>query len=311
MAYIALLLKSIPLLSALINLTLLSVWFIGAFGIGHFVNDICDADQDVKAGKQNSAVGIPARTRIIIISCLIIITVSPFFFLAFNLFVWLLIAIHFVMAIFYSLSPVRFKERGFWGVLVCALIEASLPVLIFLIDILATGNACNICCVKLVTLVFIWSFFLGMRNILTHQLEDMEKDSIAQVKTFAMQLSRSKIVSLNRIVTQLELVFFIGFQMILIGSGFLLFGLPLFIAICIVTVILFGRASLFLRNFYSKNQRVFYHLDLLYLIIVPCIPLIYLIYNSTDYLLLIGLHFLLFHSFLKTVFFDLVSKIKG
>ena len=86
------------------------------------------------------------------------------------------IAVAYFFAIFYSIPPIRFKERGIWGLLVSATAQRSFICLFFfsLYDRYSLDT---------------WLFFLlftviGIRWILVHQLIDIQNDMNNEVHTF-------------------------------------------------------------------------------------------------------------------------------
>jgi 4-hydroxybenzoate polyprenyltransferase len=89
---------------------------------------------------------------------------------------------------FYSLPPLRFKERGILGLIVASIAQRSLPGLVFF----ATYRHW-----ETDTLLFSFLyFFVGLRWIIAHQIWDFENDSNSGVRTFAAQIGKDRLTGL-------------------------------------------------------------------------------------------------------------------
>jgi 4-hydroxybenzoate polyprenyltransferase len=84
-----------------------------------------------------------------------------------------------LLGVEYSLPPLRFKERGIWGVIVGAF--AQRPAL-FLVWAAALGVWDT-----LTAVLTAWLFFIGMIGMLGHQVLDRGRDRAGRVRTFVFR----------------------------------------------------------------------------------------------------------------------------
>ena len=155
------------------------------------VNDLCDLHEDRIAGKRNQLEGLPrGRVAALFVACLVpggIFLGALWRFPAqFALYLanWGIFAL-------YSLPPIRLKCRAGWGILAIALGESLLPNLFAVL--VATTGAARQPSPLWITLVGIWSFLVGLRSILWHQLRDHDSDREAGVVTFAVWASPQRV----------------------------------------------------------------------------------------------------------------------
>lgn len=188
-AYFYTLLKDVPFDVALTRYGVLLISMIGTAGFGHYLNDLADIEADRAAGKTNAAALHSPVQRIALIIILLALSLLP----------WVLLhkvgaPLYFVMGILvlfvlYSLPPVRLKSRAFAGVLADMLYAHGVPALIVafaMLDEVVWGDS-------QIALIFFWQVLVGLRNIAFHQVEDVEADRIAGVKTWATQLGAESI----------------------------------------------------------------------------------------------------------------------
>jgi hypothetical protein len=113
----------------------------------------------------------------------------------------------------YSLPPLRFKERGFLGVLAIAVGEDLLPQTFAVLLIIHDARK-NLPEVWLVFIV-IWALASGLRSILWHQILDFENDNRAGVNTFAVKTSPITLQKLGKwIIFPIEVTALIGLLLI-------------------------------------------------------------------------------------------------
>ena len=84
-----------------------------------------------------------------------------------------------LLGLAYSLPPLRFKERGVWGVLVGAAAQRPALFLVWALTLRARG--------ALAVVLALWLFFIGLTGILGHQLLDRKRDRAAGVRTFVFR----------------------------------------------------------------------------------------------------------------------------
>lgn len=146
------------------------VFFIVYGSLISLVNDYWDKTVDMKAGKTRLINSINSFYLVLILVFLFTLYFAILFFLGKSNFLTVLLGgTLVVLGIFYSSSPLRFKERPVLDVIIGSLIQRSLPVLVVFSAFGYKGVAG---CIFIITL-----FILGVRIMLMHQLEDFSTDS--------------------------------------------------------------------------------------------------------------------------------------
>lgn len=153
------------------------------FMYGFLINDFFDMPSDIAAGKRRTIQKLPKTTFVRIIFFVAFISAIHLWYLKEPLYITTYISSH-ILATLYSAPPIRFKSRGFFGIVVCALIEKMVPVLaIFTFFDHFEAD----------TLIFlISSFFIHISEIITHQIYDYESDSKTNVHTFVVSVGVDK-----------------------------------------------------------------------------------------------------------------------
>lgn len=179
-----------------LNFSLLLIFSLCYYGFLFLTNDFFDLDQDLRGGKRKAITYFTKSNVIFIIIGLLFISLFSLA-LAWNYATPASAAVlisGYFLAFFYSSPPIRFKERGFWGVSVGSLVlrPVCLAILFagfrpgpFMFDLL---------------LMFVWLEILGLRRIINHQIEDYQRDIRGGVKTFTTRVGISTAQYLNRIV---------------------------------------------------------------------------------------------------------------
>lgn len=154
-----------------------TVAFWAAFGYG--VNDIADRRADERAGKANRAAQISLASRTLFLlftaggalaSSLLWAggAAAPGFLLA-----------GLVVAVAYSVPPIRLKERGVWGLLAAAAAQWGLPILA--VSAAEPGGWLR----PTAWLLSVLGLAIGLRWMAVHQLQDAAADRRADVRTYA------------------------------------------------------------------------------------------------------------------------------
>jgi 4-hydroxybenzoate polyprenyltransferase len=143
---------------------------------GYVINSYADREDDLKAGKHREITYVPNGHLFLIIGFLAVGSLGiPLFF---NTKIKILGVITFLLATFYSLKPIRFKERGLLGILVPALTQRSLLFLFFALLVSSS---------TLIDLyLFIWLALIGIIIIMAHQLMDFDNDKKTGTHTWAI-----------------------------------------------------------------------------------------------------------------------------
>jgi 4-hydroxybenzoate polyprenyltransferase len=173
---------TIPMDVFWLNAALLVVWMFGAAGFGYFVNDCFDIDQDAAASKPNRSGSLSVASRWLVATSLLAIALLPWYWLPTATASWLLVGIHLLSFLLYSIPPIRLKERYYLGAITDALYSYFLPVLLVAYTAWLLNN--------LPPNYFVpsphqalalagWSLAAGLRNIIQHHILDRRKDRIS------------------------------------------------------------------------------------------------------------------------------------
>jgi 4-hydroxybenzoate polyprenyltransferase len=150
---------------------------------GYTLNSYCDRAQDAKVGKHPEISYFSDRQVQILLLALALFTLSiPLYFA--ELKIRLLGLVTFFFVSFYSAKPIRFKERGLWGISAATLTQRPLPFLLFAFLVP--------CDAKLAWFLFGWLCFIGLVLIVAHQIFDLENDKKAEVYTWAVKVGKSR-----------------------------------------------------------------------------------------------------------------------
>jgi 4-hydroxybenzoate polyprenyltransferase len=174
---------SVPRLSSWLTAFVLFVLAcVGIAGFGHLVNDYFDRAADRLSGAPNlvgdRATGSLAAKTIAVVALAWI----PWLLLPADAVIFSLLILEFVLFVLYSMPVIRFKERGLLGPVTDSLysytISTSVATLVFAklaqFDIPGWFSV----------LIAAWSFLLGLRQILAHQILDASRDAYTGLRTF-------------------------------------------------------------------------------------------------------------------------------
>lgn len=197
-----------PLDRFALHLALFLVSCLGIGGFGYVFTDAWDVEEDLRRGRPNTWARLPPIGRATLVVALLIAALAPWIWLLGGVLPRALLAFEFLLFFVYAVPPLRFKERGLAGVLVDGMyahaIPAAVAVTLFSQETSRpwTGLAC----------VLAWSAPMGWRNILTHQVDDLEADRRSGARTYAASHGRAAAL---RIITHYllpaELLGFVAF----------------------------------------------------------------------------------------------------
>ena len=146
---------------------------------GYALNDAADYRQDRLAGADPRGPG-PRRGHSLAVSLAALSAGTILILMAAGSVVSRTVAAgSILLGVEYSLPPLRFKERGIWGVVVGA--SAQRPAL-FLVWAAALGARAGV-----VLVLAIWLFFVGLTGMLGHQVLDRGRDRAGRVRTFVFR----------------------------------------------------------------------------------------------------------------------------
>lgn len=273
---------------------------IGIGGFGHLVNDLFDVDQDLASGAESLIAD--RQTFKVVRKFIVVILLAwlPWFWLPTNPMILSLLTMEFLLCICYSMPPIRLKDRGAFGLIADSLysytISNAVALLVF----------AKLAYIKLPSwfagLWIFWSFTVGLRQILGHQIEDLSRDRIAGIRTFVTIHGWNQSVEiLEKLLFPVELCSFIVLLLLLSTySQFIAPGLFLYTVFLILKQNLTGihpvfrllRTEFVERLFFINNRL----LHRFYTHWMPFLALIPLVIKMPSYLALVILHFVLFQN---------------
>jgi 4-hydroxybenzoate polyprenyltransferase len=185
----------------------------GLAGLAYVANDLADREADRRAGKPNllSSAG-PGRTAALAAG-LALAAFGPWFaVLPLEAPGRVLLALQLALVAAYSLPPLRLKERGLAGVFADALYAHAVPALLATLTYRAMADGPLPTLPRFAVPLVAWQFALGVRNIVLHQLADLEHDRRSGLRTWVTQHgTEAAWRGLRRVVVPLELASFAAF----------------------------------------------------------------------------------------------------
>ncbi len=277
---------------------------IGIAGIGYLTNDLGDKEKDGIIKKENATQAISVPTIVALFVFFLALSIGPWFYLPMNKYSYWLLTLQFVFFFLYSFKPFRFKERGFLGVITDALYGHLNPAILAAYTFyLIIGNSFQFFNPFLLSLA-LWQFFLGIRNIVFHQIQDYEKDIQSSTNTFVTNIGEQRAINLAQLyLIPIEIFLFLGFA----------FLISYFNPYLIVFIVLYWVAKFILsiKRIRTMNyrQKAYLFLDDLYIKWIPLLVLLLLCLKSKLYIPLLILHFVLFQSEIKSYILKTLRKI--
>lgn len=263
------------------------------FMCGFLINDFFDRASDIEAGKIRAVQELPRWMFIGIILASILVIIIFLWYLS-NIFFAVLYGFSFFLGTLYSTPFVRFKERGFVGIVINALTEKMLPVLAIFIFFNHFG---------IDTIIFIiTTFLLQTIEIMTHQIYDYEADQKTGTRTFAIDVGKEKALKLfSSVIVPLSLFF-----MILLCS-LIAIKIPyaVFIVIAVAIVYLVIGILVSKGRLHMEEKILPLYMSPLYLLINNAFPLLlalFLINASPQYILLFVVAFVSQYYLFKQLF---------
>lgn len=155
----------------------------------YLINSYADLDQDMTAKKKNifSKLSKKLRFYVVVGSSLVMILLP---LIIFNGLLMLGIAYaNLFLNAFYSLRPVRFKERGLISIGVASLVQGPIAYLLYALYLNAP--------VDIYGGFLIWIFLIEASDDLVHQISDYFNDKVAGVRTFTTEHGLKSSIRLN------------------------------------------------------------------------------------------------------------------
>jgi 4-hydroxybenzoate polyprenyltransferase len=235
--------------SFIFDLILFLLFSIFSTTYGYLINDIADRELDKLHGKNNTFENDSYTKAILIVLLFLILSILfGFRFLGNPLFIPLWICWG-LAATFYSLPPVRLKERGKTGLIVVVLAQRVLPTLL----IFAAFK--HYAWVDLIVFTA-YIFFRGLSSDLNHQLSDYQNDFLTKTDTFAVEAGKIKAQKIFRYSLEMEkvLLLFCLVIMCVETPHIDIYGISPIIPVLIAYLFLYGLCQMKIRSLESYSD---------------------------------------------------------
>lgn len=294
--------------SALLYLGLSLVTITGIAGYAYLLNDWADIIPDAKAGKSNAASMLNTLQRFMLLFLFFFMALIPWFFFPFK---WLNTAIllaELLLFCAYSFPPFRLKEKAIAGVIADALYAHVVPAVLASLTFLAIAEKhtthTDLVKQNLPALISItaWQLFLGLRNILLHQIEDYTNDKHSNTQTFATVYGVIPAEKALKLLLGLEVAALISVTVFAKAITFFVVGAYLIF----VLFRLYKNLSNSERVNNLLRHLTYTYLDDFYYDWLPVTALIVLCMYQWPYVIILVLHCFLFRNVFKKLFLNSV-----
>lgn len=264
---------------------------------GYLINDYADIDLDKAHGKDNTFKD-DAKPKAIVITMfflgLSILCGLPF---SKNMDFALLWLFWIFISTFYSLPPIRFKERGKVGLIFVVFAQRLIPILLVF-------TAFNFPANWEMALMAIYVFFRGASSDINHQYEDYENDVKTGTATFAVEQGKNKIAKILRFSFEAEkflLALILGVFVVRLGHLALMVQPFLWLTALLYLVLLFYSFKLLINKevtdvnpFKPSGSNVFQFLHHSYpsVILATSLNFILIYYNWYFFILFLSLGYI-------------------
>lgn len=225
MLYIGLMGKNYKFLNDFLLFTLFVCIY---FSNIHILNDYFDLEVDKEAGKKNTFEEIDKRAAysLLAVATGSLLILGAYLSIQFsNLLFFLVLILSIALNFFYSIPPIRLKNRQILGIIIVPIIEVISPVLLLLLafDYLYRWDS---------LIILVYSTLLGLRFIIQHQIEDYDTDYKSGIKTYVVEAGLERSKRIYSMIFNLEKITLIG---LMISMAYL--GLKPIIPLLILTII--------------------------------------------------------------------------
>lgn len=181
----------------------------GIGGIGYLINDFTDLKLDTIANKRNLFLMFKKRAILIIAFFCIVCSIWPWLVFPFTKMSILLLFAEIGLFVLYSCQPFRLKERGVWGLIADSFYAHLIP-FVFAFYTYSMIKLPQFAVEPYHIIGIIWVFIVGFRNILNHQIEDLDNDKKSNTITFIQNFDLNTIkLNIVRFLIPLEILSFI------------------------------------------------------------------------------------------------------
>lgn len=199
--------------------------------LGYFINDFFDSETDRRAAKVNYISRLtPAQQALLLVAALAL-SLLPWLWLPTDGASWGLLALELFLFLSYSLPVPRIKNIP----VLSGLIDAWYAYVNFLLLIyhtycLYTGRAEQ----PFIIYFAVGAFFIGFRNILIHQINDIDKDRLSATVTLPQKLGLPNTNILLMVLLCTEIVFMLIAGVLIARIKPVFYVWPIFYAVYIV-----------------------------------------------------------------------------
>lgn len=279
----------------LFNFLLLSLLTtFGIAGLGYFINEYYDIEDDIAANKRNRLASIPNVYKLMVFILLLSLTIVPWVFLPSNWLSFSLLFLQCLLYVLYSIKPFRYKKVPFLSNLIDGLYAYLIPmVLSFYTFYLISPSSFKL---SLIILFAILMFIVGLRNIFIHQVIDIFNDKRIGQITLPRVLGVKRSNQFILICLVIEVVLF---------SLVLLHLIEINLVLSVIFIPFLGVTLNALVDFYKSKNKVFVYkplrnfTDIIYQFWLPFGLLITLTISNFIWLIALVIHLLLFTNFVR------------
>lgn len=276
----------VPLKIQTLFITLLFVCSsIGFASLGFFINELFDIESDERGGKRNRLKNITFNQKCLFLVITFFIIFLPWVYLPSDSWTWILLIAEIILFLAYSMPYVRLKNNPLIAILVDSLYAYVIPTLLSYHTFALFSKQPH----SVIILIFLLALLLtGLRNIIIHQVEDIEFDRKAEMVTFPLVFGLK--------ASQESLNYLLFFEFISVGSSLFFFSIEenlifyIFIFYCF-QILFFGWN--FIRNYKKSLNTADYFFPNYFLHInLSLISLCLLFQKNNLWLIVLILHFL-------------------
>lgn len=289
--YLCMLLFSVKLdISSLSVLFLFLLSSVGFASLGYFINEFFDIPTDRVAQKVNKLVSISNSRRVFFLLGILLFTFLPWIYLPSDKWSWTLISIELLLFLAYSFPFPRLKNVWFLSGIIDSIYAYVIPIFLsFNTYMLYSGNIYRYN-IFLISGAF---FFVGYRNIVLHQINDIDFDKRSGIITLPIKVGKYNTKKLLSYILLVEILLLsIYIYSISLSNKFFWAILSLYILHVFINIIIFYKEKLFnTTSFPFLFTNKFYH------VFSPLIYIILLLFNDYRWILILFLHFMFLISF--------------
>lgn len=240
---------------------------VGFAALGYFINEYFDKESDARSGKVNKLAWLPAWAHGLIFSGILLCTFLPWKWLPADRLSYTLIFLQVILFLLYSMPFPRLKETVYAALVVDSLYAYTVPLLL-------SFHTFSLLAGKEQYPVWFWLLlaavsFIGLRNIITHQIRDVYKDAVAGYTTLPMVAGVEGTIAWQQVVFAYE-VFLMALTLLVLGAGY---------AMWLLVLLLYGWYAwrVFTRNGKTATPaHMFQEMNKAYNLVMPLVVLFFL-----------------------------------